>query len=161
MQHFIRRETPVGEFHGAPLGKPLAGNGGTVAELREQRLDAPLPHDVVVEYLIDDLADVIENVPAVYERLVVLRGACYVEIIAAAAVPLGIYAVERECHLGVDVGAYRGFRPGGVYLAACHVLDVVREGQGDILGVGIRRAEMYGYRFRNDWFGDIRHSAPP
>ena len=62
LEYFVRCKSLLGERNRSPLGKTVAGAGRAVAVLREKRLDRPLTHDVTVEYLIDNLADVFENV---------------------------------------------------------------------------------------------------
>src|SRR5699024_1321951 len=74
----------------APLGQPVAGDGGAVAEFGGQRLykaDAPY---VGVEHLIHQLADIFKDVTALDKFLVVGGGGGDSEGVAPAGIELGV-----------------------------------------------------------------------
>ena len=75
---------------------PLAGGCRAVAVFGVVRLGAALAAQIFVEQLIDQPADVFKDVAAAHIVLVELRAVGDVEIVAAAAVPFGVDAVERQ-----------------------------------------------------------------
>ena len=150
-KNLIRCIAFICKLNGAPLGQAVTGDGGAVAVLGEVGLDTALTADIIGENVVDDLADIFENVSALHIVLIVPRGVGDVEIVPHAAVPLGIIAVKRIGNLGVNIGAYGVFRPGRIDFARRHVFDVVRKRHRDVGGVGLRRPEM-----DHDVFRDIR-----
>ena len=139
-----RRVAVVGQRNGAPLGEPFAGDGGAVAVLGKQRIEHPLPADVLVVDLIHDAADIGKNIAPVHEVLVVVGIIGDIEIVALAGIPFGKNAVLSKGDLRKDIGPQGVFRPGGVDLAGGDVFDVIPEADGDIAGGGIiGRAQMH------------------
>ena len=140
----------VCQVHRAPLGEPVAGHGGAVAILGEQRLYRALTAYVVVEDLSHDLLDVLKNVSPVHEVLVESGGIRDVEIIAAGAVIFGVHTVEGVGDLGVYIGADRLLGPCGVDLAGGDVHDVIHEGERYVLGRLVGLAQMNRDGLGND-----------
>ena len=126
------------------MAQAVAPGTYPVAEGGEQRLHIALPHDVVVEDIVHDLADVLEHIAAGDVGLIPLGGAGDVEIVALAAVELRIHPVQGEGDLGHDVGPQRRLRPGGVQLVRGHILDVAGEGHRYIGGAAVGQAQMDG-----------------
>ena len=143
LQDFKGGKTLIGETDAAPLGQSAALGIDAVAELRVQRDNAAVAHDVIVEDFVHDLADVVENLPIGDKGLVVLGVVGDVEVVAAAGVIFGVDSVEREGDLREYVGAKGGFRPVGVNLAGRDVFDVFGKTHGDVFRLVIGAAEMH------------------
>ena len=150
-QNPVRRFALIGQPDTAPLRQPVAGDGGSAAILCKQRLVCARPPQVIVEQFVGNLRDVVKNFAVRHKRLVVRRRGRDIKVVPLAAVPFGIYPVERERHLRVNIGAQRAFRPGGVNFAGRHVADVLRERDGDVFGIAGRRAEVHGDGFGNGY----------
>ena len=116
-----------GQRLAAPLGKAVAGDGGSIAELSGQRLHKALPANVGGEQFIHQIVYIFKGAAALDKLLVVHGGAGNIEVIAPAGVVFRVYPVKSKGNLGQDVGAEGGLRPGGVYLTGGHVFDVVGE----------------------------------
>ena len=86
-QNLQRRKALIGQCHRAPLGHPLAGGGGAVAEGREIRRNLSRSAHIFIKNLIHNPADGFIDSPAIHEILVISRAAGDVEIISAAPVP--------------------------------------------------------------------------
>ncbi len=134
----------------APLAQAGAGDGRAVAELCRKRFHKALLPQVVVEDLVNDALHGGEVVPAVDEFLVDRRGGRDVKVVAAAAVELRVHTVEREGDDRQNVCDESAFLPSGVNFAGGDVFDVIREGDCDVCGVGVRRAEVH-----RDGFGNV------
>ena len=63
LQYLIRGHSAVGKSYRSPLRQSLAGYAGAVAELGEKRFHTALSYNIVVEYLINNIADVIKTIP--------------------------------------------------------------------------------------------------
>ena len=112
-----------------------------------------MPADIIVEYLVNDIAYGLENIPAVDVILVVPCVVGDIEIISSGGVPFGVYAVERKGDYGVKVCSQGGFGPCGIKLAGAYVFDVVHEIHRNVHGAPvIGCAKMYGYLFGNKGF---------
>ena len=157
LQDLIGRHALLREVNAPPLGEPAALCAHPVAELGEERLNASLTDDVVVEDVVDDLADVLEDAPVGDEGLVELCRAGDVVVIAPRAVILRIDPVECKGDLREDVRADGTLRPGGVDLARSNILDVLREGHGHILRRRAGRAEVDNDALRHN---GLRHIVP-
>ena len=103
-EYFVGYQSLIREIHRTPLGQAVAGGGGSVAILGEKRLDAALPHHIIVKNVIHDLGDVFEYIPVADEVLVVLGVVCNIEIISLAGIVLGIDPIEGEADLRADIG---------------------------------------------------------
>ena len=146
------------QIHAAPLAQAVAPGTHPIAEGGEQRLNIPLPHDVVVEDIVHDLADILKHIAAGHVGLIPLGGAGDIEVIAPAAVKLCVHPVQGKGDLGHDIGPQRRLRPGGVQLVGGHVLDVAGKGNGHIGGAAVGQAQMNGDEGGNDRIGG--HGSP-
>ena len=140
----------LGQLLTAPLGQPVAGDGGAVAELGGQRLHKALTADIVVEDIVHQSVDIVKDVAAFDELLVRGGGGGDLEGIAAADVVFGVDPVQGEGDLRQNIGAERRELPGGIDLAGGYIFDVVGEGDGDVFRALAGGAQVYG-----DKFGDI------
>ena len=157
-QNLHRREALIGERHRAPLQQAVAHRLIAVAELRVERLDAARADNVVVENLVRDAADVVVDLAAVDKILVDGGVVGDVKIVAAAAVVLGVDAVERKGDLREDIGADGAFRPGGIDFVGGDVLDIIGERHRDVRCRRVRSAQMHGDRLGNH--GSHSHTQP-
>ena len=89
----------IGKLDGPPLGKSLAGHGGPVAVHGEKRFYAAFPNKIVVKDFVNDPADILKNISAVDEGLIMSGGICDIKIIAARAVIFGIDPIEGKGNL--------------------------------------------------------------
>ena len=168
-QDLQRVQSLVGEVYAAPLGQSVTGDCGAAAELGKERIGLVGTAEVVVENLIHDVADIFEHIPVLDKGLVELGRGSDVEIIAPAAVPFGIDAVEGKGDLGVDVGPERLFGPGGIDLTGRHILDIVGERDLHIFCrlVGGAQVDDDGFRhnrepdFRRRGFRKVDHGKLP
>ena len=160
-QYLRRIEPVIRELYRPPLRKSVALGTYPVTEHCEQRLDRARPTDIVVEYFVDDDADGVEYLSVLGIGVVIARVARDVEIVPAAAIKLGVHAVEGIGYLGEDVGSYARLRPCGEDLAGSDVLDIIVEGHGDVLGGLVGSAEMHGYicRYSRQQYG--HHPSSP
>ena len=101
----------------------------------EIRADSALLLHIGVENIVNDLADVLEYFAVGAVILVVQRRRGDIEIIAATAVKLGEYAVQRKGYLRIDVRSYSLLGPCRIYLARGNVFDLLGKRHGDILRV--------------------------
>ena len=76
LAHSLGRVALHGQVVAPPLREARTGGGGAVAVAGEHGLHVAAAHDVVVEQLVNQTADVGEDVPAVHECLVVGGGVC-------------------------------------------------------------------------------------
>ena len=145
-QNAVGCEARLGQIHRAPLGQPVAGDGGAVAVLGEKRLHGALPAYVVIEDLTADALDVLKDIPPVDKVLIKAGGIGDVEVVAPGAVVFGVEAVEGVGDLGVHIGADGLLGPGGVDLAGGDVEDVVEEGDRHVLGglIGLSQMDRNG-----------------
>ena len=103
----------IGQRDGAPLLHAGAGYGFAVAVLGVIGVDGTDAAYVGVEDVVGNAAHHLEDVAAMDVVLVVAGGAGDLKIVAFAAVPFSIYAVQRQADLSVDVGPQGLLRPGG------------------------------------------------
>ena len=134
----------LGQVLAAPLGQAVAGGGGAVAEAGRQGLGKARAAEVVGKQGVHQLAHPVEDVPPLDELLVIGGGGGDVEVVALAGVKLGVHPVQGKGDLGQDVGPEGRDVPGGIDLAGGHVLDVVPEGDGDVLRLAVRGAQVDG-----------------
>lgn len=144
LQDLIGRQALLRQVHAAPLGQTRALSADTITELGVQRLHVTLPHNVVVEAVVHQPVDVLKGAAPRDVGLIVAGGAGDVEIVAAAAVILGVDAVQRHGDLGQNIGPQSVLRPRRIDLAAGHVLDVGGKRHRHVLRRLIRRAQMDG-----------------
>ena len=148
-QDFVGRQPLLGKFHRAPLRQPLTGDGRAAAILRKEWLHRALADQIIIEDFVHNLRDIIKNIAPLDKILVIGRWVRDIIIIALRTVPFRINPVERKGNLCVNVCPDSVFRPGRVDFWRSHILDIIREGDRDILRVRAGRAEMHGDGFRN------------
>src|SRR5699024_9419808 len=140
----------------ASLTPAVAGGGGAVAEFGRQGLHGARAADVASHHLVHQAGDVLEVAPAVDEGLIPGGGVGDIEVVAPAAVELGVDPVEGVGHDGQDVGAQGALVPGGVDLAGGHVFHIVRGGHRHILGGGVGKSQVDGDGL-GDYGNDVDH----
>ena len=128
LQNLIGYQPLFRQIHSPPLAQAVAGDGGAVAILGEQGLYGPLTHHIVVENLIDNLADVFKNLPTMDVLLVILGGRGDIEVIPPAPVPLRIDPVQGKGNLRQNVGPEGRVGPGGKDFAGRHIFYVIHKG---------------------------------
>ena len=132
------------------MAEPVAGNGGAVAEFGCQRLHKTGTPQIAAEQFVHQLRYIFKITAPFHKGLIDGRGIGDVKIIAAASVVFGVDTVQGKGNDRQDIGAQGAFRPRRINLAGGDVFDIVREGNCDIPGRGVRRAQVYGDGFRNE-----------
>ena len=102
LQNFVGRHALLRQIHAAPLGQATAPGPHPVAERGEQRLYTALPHDVVVENIVHDAADVLEYVAVLHIGLIV-PGARGIHFLLAPGV--NTYRASKGALCAVSVSA--------------------------------------------------------
>ena len=152
-QDLQRVVSAVGQLHRAPLLHAGAAHAFSVAIFGVIGLGVAALLHIGVENFACQALHHLEYRAFVYKILVIACGIGDVKIIAAAAVPLGVNAVQRQTDLCVYVGPQRIFGPCGIHLAAGHICNIVLETHGNISRRSRRAAQMH-----RDGFGD--HHLP-
>jgi hypothetical protein len=158
LQNFVGRHALLRQIHAAPLGQATAPGTHPVAELGEQRLHAALPHDIVVENIVHDAADILEYVAVLHIGLIVPGGGGDVEVVPSGPVILRVHPVQGVGDLGQNVGSDGTLRPGRINFVGGHVLDVLGEGYHHVPGGLPRRPQMHRDGLRHHGIG-IGHHA--
>ena len=114
LQDLIGDISCLRQIHAAPLAQSAALSAHAVTERGEQRFHAALPHDIVVEDVVHDAADVFKYIAAADIGLIPRGGVGDVEIIPAAAVVFRIDPIQGKGDLGHNVGPQRCLRPCGI-----------------------------------------------
>lgn len=83
----------------------------------KKRLKLARPSQIIIEDFVYYSADIFKDIPPFYKELVKGGRACYIKIVALAGIPFGIYAVQGEGNLAVNIGSYGRVRPGRIYFA--------------------------------------------
>ena len=102
-KYFIGNETVLRKGDSTPLGESVAGGCSSVAECREQRLNAALTSYIVIEYFVYYLGDILKDLSALDEFLVVLCIVGYIEIVSSGTVPFGVITIKGKAYYCVYI----------------------------------------------------------
>ena len=119
----------------------------TVTIFRKKRASGTDAADINVKNIVDNAADILENIPAL-DKL--LGGVGDLEIKSLAGIPFGIDSIECQRNLRVNIGTDGILRPGRINFTGADIFNVIRKRDIDIFRIGARCSQMHYKLAGND-----------